>query len=511
MLFLGLLIAFTALPDAASARPRGLPGIFGILTAPLRILGGVRHFGHYPRHSRRSVSRATPAAAGVAAGAAAAAAATSANSKETPPASAAKEATTEAARTAAPADNAAPVTKEPAAKVTAEPKPEPAPATAAASTAVATPAVANAPDTAEPSHTASAPAAANAPTTTAAKAPAAAPVPPMPAAQTAAEPAPQRSAALTPAKERQARPSAPHVAAKEAARPKDHFGLVGPLAWPSAFEDVVGYALWPKDYNEGLRLHGIGDIMATIFTPAGALADKARAGMTVASAESQGRAAPASASLCTNVGDSDWPAADIERGLQLNETQKTALHQLSTTVRDAVASIRATCRDDAKLNPIERMRAMQNTLWAVHDAALLIRAPLSRFYDTLSDAQRKQFAAPAIRQPDPRSASRADMARMCGMPASNDGLARHMEQSLRPTATQRASLEALQKKSFEMGQFLMASCFKPMPATPAERLDAAADRLTAVIFAASTMNLALNDFYSQLSAEQKSRLNSPGT
>ena len=85
---------------------------------------------------------------------------------------------------------------------------------------------------------------------------------------------------------------------------------------------------------------------------------------------------------------------------------------------------------------------------------------------------------------------------------------RCLRPSVRPTKTQRSSLEALQKKSFEMGQFLMASCLKPMPATPAERLDAAADRLTAVIFAASNLNMALNDFTSQLSDDQKTRLNS---
>jgi hypothetical protein len=59
-----------------------------------------------------------------------------------------------------------------------------------------------------------------------------------------------------------------------------------------------------------------------------------------------------------------------------------------------------------------------------------------------------------------------------------------------------------------MGQFLMASCFKPIAATPAERLDSAADRLTAVIFAASTMNLVLNDFTSQLNGDQRSKLDS---
>jgi hypothetical protein len=104
--------------------------------------------------------------------------------------------------------------------------------------------------------------------------------------------------------------------------------------------------------------------------------------------------------------------------------------------------------------------------------------------------------------------SRADMARMCDLPASTEAVMRQIEQNLRPTKAQRASLEGLQKKAFEMGQFLLASCLKPVPATPAERLDAAADRLTAVIFAVSNVNMALNDFTSQLNDEQKTKLDS---
>ena len=85
-----------------------------------------------------------------------------------------------------------------------------------------------------------------------------------------------------------------------------------------------------------------------------------------------------------------------------------------------------------------------------------------------------------------------------------------MERSLHPTPAQKASLDALQKKSFEMGQFLMASCLKPLAETPAERLDAATGRLTAVIFAASNVNVALNEFTNQLSPEQKAKLDAPG-
>ena len=35
---------------------------------------------------------------------------------------------------------------------------------------------------------------------------------------------------------------------------------------------------------------------------------------------------------------------------------------------------------------------MQNTLWAIHDAAQSIRAPLVSFYDSLDDQQKQQYA-----------------------------------------------------------------------------------------------------------------------
>ena len=150
---------------------------------------------------------------------------------------------------------------------------------------------------------------------------------------------------------------------------------------------------------------------------------------------------------------------------------------------------------------------MQNTLWAVHDAAQLVRAPLARFYDSLTAEQKKQFAPPAA-QTDARTAGRGDMARMCN--SAPDLPVRQIEQTVKTNKAQRASLDTLQKKSFEMGQFLMASCLKPMPATPAERLDNAADRLTAVIFAASNVNTAINEFTNQLDADQKAKLTSIG-
>ena len=156
---------------------------------------------------------------------------------------------------------------------------------------------------------------------------------------------------------------------------------------------------------------------------------------------------------------------------------------------------------------MERLRVMQGTLWAIHDALLQLRGPLAKFYEQLSDEQRQKFAAPPSAQADPRSMSSGAIARLCGAPPATQRQAQQAEQQLQLNKTQRASLDGFQKKSAEMGQFLMASCLKPVASTPVERIDAAADRLTAVIFAASSVNLALNDFYNQLTEEQKSKFN----
>ena len=55
--------------------------------------------------------------------------------------------------------------------------------------------------------------------------------------------------------------------------------------------------------------------------------------------------------------------------------------------RDAAASIKSACRDEAAVPPVERLRAMQSTVWAIHYAVTGLRSPLARFFDTLTDPQ----------------------------------------------------------------------------------------------------------------------------
>ena len=290
-------------------------------------------------------------------------------------------------------------------------------------------------------------------------------------------------------------------------RSQNRLGFAGPLAWPTAFEDAIGFTLWPGEYGDRLRGHGIGDVMSTVMVSSRDLLARVRG--NVAMTQSSSKDDANAGGVCSiDPAAEQWPASQIEQSLQLNDKQRDALKSLKQAFRDAAASIKSSCRDEASIAPVDRLRAMQGTLWSIHDALQGLRAPLARFYDSLSDEQRQKFAAPASAQTDPRSMSPGQIARLCGAPPATGRQAKQAEEQLNLDRTQRTSLDLFQKKAAEMGQFLMASCLKPVASTPVERIDSAADRLTAVIFAASSINLALNDFYNQLNDEQKSKFNS---
>ncbi|MBM3530028.1 MAG: hypothetical protein FJX62_18255, partial [Alphaproteobacteria bacterium] len=353
-----------------------------------------------------------------------------------------------------------------------------------------------------------------------------------------------RSASVAPAEQARQRRGQEPQSQPEPYRPSrepSQLGLAVPLTWPSAYEDVVGFTLWPNSYDRRLRSHGIGNVLAAIFAPS----ELARSRQ--ASAAQPG--AMAALDPCTNASQTvaDWPGRQIELAIKTSRTQRAAIDKLRAAVSAATASIRTACRNDTLLTPVARLRSLQNHLWAVQEAAIQLRAPLAEFYDSLSDEQKQQFmvaaqqaasgaaaqmaaanpeqtastqasaqaktgANQAAASADPRAAIQAgagaispELARMCGMPLSREWPVGQIAQAVRPNAAQQASLEALQKTAFEMGQLLMASCMTPPLPTPIERLDAATDRLTAVIFAASNVALALNDLYGQLSDEQKAR------
>jgi hypothetical protein len=304
--------------------------------------------------------------------------------------------------------------------------------------------------------------------------------------------------------------------------------MVGPPTWPNAYEDILGFTFWPDKYGERLRVHGIGDVMSALFASVERAAGRGGQATARTRANDVTRSdAEGASSTCTSSppASSNWPAKPIEQAMELSDLQRAALEQLRTAVNDGVAAIQAAaCRGEAGSSSAERLHAMQHTLWAVRDAAMLVRAPLINFYRSLTEEQKNHFIVPAT-QPDPRLVQmeqRArqgrganqrmprEVARMCGMSAANEWPLRQIEHAIQPNKAQKASLEALQKKATEMGQLLIASCLQPIAATPEARLDQALDRLTAMLFAITNITLAFNDFHGQLGDDQKSKLSAFG-
>ena len=309
-----------------------------------------------------------------------------------------------------------------------------------------------------------------------------------------------------------------HVAAPEPHRaapppPLAQLGMVGPLAWPSAYADAIGYALWPGEDGEQFRARSF-DVIA--YTVTGHF-DRATLRTSQAAHAATTGAAVTDSGPCDSPSPApdNWPSARIEQTVQLDDAQRQALMKLQTAVANAVKAIKAGCRDTTSLPPTGRLNILVQRLWAVRDAGTSTRAALAVFYASLTDAQKAgfQIKPPADPRQSGNNASAASkQVQACAARVSDDAsrLIKAIEDTVHPNKPQSAGLAALRKTSSDMARLLAASCVQPIPADPVARLDAADTRLTTMNYAATDMQIALNGFYAQLDAGQKARFDSLG-
>lgn len=287
-------------------------------------------------------------------------------------------------------------------------------------------------------------------------------------------------------------------------------GLVGPPSWPTAYEDAIGYTFWPQEYEAEYRWHGFNDITLVILAapergPASADARRATTG-------SASTAPPASTCEDAKAG-ADWPKAALERMLDVTDNQRGALESLQRAIDGAAKSVRANaCRATEAASPAERLEAMVQQMWAVQNAGIVVRGPLKNFYDTLSDTQKAKLSiapekARADVKPGDNPMNRKECAQQAGV---DERLMRQIQQTVRPTAQQKQSVEMLARTAGGMSQYLMASCAQPTPEDPLARLDAANGRLTALNYAATSMEVALSQFTAALTNEQRQKFETMG-
>jgi LTXXQ motif family protein len=297
-------------------------------------------------------------------------------------------------------------------------------------------------------------------------------------------------------------------------------GFVGPLFWPYAYNDFVDYTFYPYAYDT-FWPSAYDDVYAGMFGPyamgygGGSYRSAGRPqGSAAYTGGGGGRAAggPVAADLCTGqtAGLTDWPIDRIAQTVEPNDAQRATLDELRAATATSLDILKAACPTDLPSTPIGRLNAMQKRLDAMLQAVRTVRPALETFYQSLNDEQKARFNA--LGPDDNQQQARRDLTQMCGERAAGIGSlpTERIERAVRPTDAQRATLKELQDAMADAGNVLKSDCPTYRPLTPIGRLEAMEQRLNAMLRAVTTVQPALDRFYSVLSDEQKERFNRLG-
>ena len=313
---------------------------------------------------------------------------------------------------------------------------------------------------------------------------------PRPAARAPAEPTaavpPERTARVSP---EQTAPTSPERTAA--------------IFWPDAAADLVDYVLFPKG-NDRFWEHGYDSIVYAAFA-ASDLDDQRTKRRPPA------KAPLSSADPCGSISaaaDADALIERIEHAVGPSASRRDALEQLRAALVQAVERINATCPALVPATFTERLNAIQDRIWIMHDALLTLRLPFENFYNSLTDEQQRR-----LRRDEPQSgesgASVTDgRGQMCAEPAAGiaDEIMRAIGRAAPPSEPQRAGVETLRLNSAAMAKLIADSCPADPLLGPLGRFAVAADRLYVMLFAAMSMSPALQQLYNSLDDKQKAGL-----
>ena len=331
-------------------------------------------------------------------------------------------------------------------------------------------------------------------------------------------------------------------------------GWAGPVFWPFLLGDALSFIFWPYAYYDPFWWYGPPFIWASIFAPgpyfgldygygpdyygygygtgdygyAGSpniYYDSSRGGgyntgargryaarTEQADREALAETNTAALESCTGLapGVTNLPIDQIRQAVHPTADQEAALDDLSAASSQASDIIKSSCPSSVPLTPIGRLDAAEQRLDATIKAIQIIRSPLERFYQALSDEQRQRFNAMSGSTEGAPSAG--NMAAACSQQGGSfiDLPVQRVEQVVQPTAQQQSAFNDLKKAAQKAGDQLQSSCPTAVPKSPVARVDTVETRLTAMTDAIKSVRPDLQNFYASLSDEQKAKFNTIG-
>src|SRR5256886_12791389 len=292
------------------------------------------------------------------------------------------------------------------------------------------------------------------------------------------------------------------------------------IFWPDAAADLADYVLF-ADGKERFWTYGYDSIGHAALTGADSGDPRGMQGRPgagrLSGVSSQAKTPLASSDLCrANSASADALIERIERAVGPNISQRDALEQLRRALAQAIERIAAACPAAMPTTVAERLKAIQDRIWAMHDALLTIRLPFERFYNALSEEQRQRLRGEA--PPPTDVAANATEGRGHGVADSRgeicieptaglaDWMMRTIERAAPRGEEQRAGVEAMRMRSAAMAQLVAASCPSDPRPDPMSRVAAATDRLDVMLFSVMSVSPMLQQFYDSLDDKQKAGL-----
>jgi hypothetical protein len=237
-------------------------------------------------------------------------------------------------------------------------------------------------------------------------------------------------------------------------------------------------------------------------------------------ARTRGPQAPAPDQLAQMCGEDSrdiagLPIDQIQTAIAPNDVQRAALDDLGNASVKAAEIIRAACPTEVALTAPGRLASMEQRIEAMITAVDTIQPALQKFNDLLNEEQKTRLNALGNdqRRTPPAKNSNGALAGNCD-PAQAKVTAlptAEIEAKIHPTEAQRRGLVALRDAMASAAVMLNIPC--PASAeivTPQARLEAVRKRLDVTLQAITIVLAALDDFYGQLSEEQKAQFETIG-
>jgi hypothetical protein len=262
------------------------------------------------------------------------------------------------------------------------------------------------------------------------------------------------------------------------ARPASLALLYPPRALPPIFQNVFWPAFfspWPFSYD-------------TIFTTA----------FATPSAERKG-------DDCRQSLDANAMVERLRAEVGPNAEQMERLQRLGGAIAAAADYLAKSCPTEIPQQPTARLQLMDSQIQVLTLAIDMIHQPLQDFEQTLTDEQQAKFGGGT--KSKSAVASQSGGRRACGASsAAIDWSIDQIDKSVQPDERQRTALTDVQQAFGRAANDLETHCPTSVPRSAVARLETIESRLDATWRAILSIQVALQDFESKLSDDQKLRL-----